>query len=457
MDILTAVVVAVALAAAVAAAYLIGAMRARVRHEAAAAAILSELQTEQKLRTVAETRLEESQKKAEELSLFFERSRRELTGTYAELSQKALKDAVDSLATVVTPHLEKADQKISSNLLQNLQPVREMLDRYQEELRKSEQQRQFQTGAIQQQIESLAAATEATRKQAEKVATALGGPKSSGNWGEMALRRCVELAGMSEHCDFEVQWSGRNEDSSGVRPDMIVRLPNERVIFVDAKVPIDAYQQAMAETDEKRRGELMLLHARTLKRHVEELSRRKYPTAVRDSLDFTILFVGGDQFLSGALTTDPMLYESAVQRSVFLASPTLLVPLLRVVALVWKAEKAEESAQNALEIGRDLYDRFVTVFDHFEGVGKALNSAVGRYNDAVRSVDSRLVPKANQLREHISSRKEMPEVSQIDTMTRESSKIAGTPMRLPIRELQQPDEEAVPEQQLLLDDPQLIR
>jgi DNA recombination protein RmuC len=414
------------------------AMNERARLEIETTELRGRISTAEAGRAAADTRMEEAQKRIDELSLFFERSRRELTGAYAELSDKALKGAVETLAHVVTPHLEKADQKISSNLDENLKPVRLMLDRYQEELRKSEQQRLTQAGALEEQIRSLATATEAARAEAARVASALSDPKGRGNWGEVALRRCVEIAGLSEYCDFETQMGLRNEDDEGVRPDMVVRLPNGRSIFVDAKVPMRFYQQAVAEPDEKKKGELLALHAKNLRRHVEELSRRRYPTAVRDSIEFTILFVGGEQFLSAALGTDPDLFEVAIEKRVFLASPLLLVPMLRVVALNWNAERAEENAEKSLQIGKELFERFVKVFDEIEAVGKSLGGAVNTYNKAIRSIDARLVPKAAQLLDHIESQKAVAAFEQIEALPLESAKMPNVAIRLPIRELQPP-------------------
>lgn len=415
------------------------------------------LAIEQHERTVATTRMVELERQIEGTSRFVADSRQQLEGAYAQLSQQALQQAMKTLSDVVAPQLASANEKIDTTLKTKtgdidtlLGPVREMLTTYQAKLEASDRERMTFAGQLGQQLKELAQATDATRQQTSRVAAALGNPKTGGNWGEMALRRCVEISGLTEHCDFEVQKRFQNEDDAFVRPDMIVRLPNERVIIIDAKAPIDSYQQAMSESDEKRRGELLQDHARNLRRHIDELSRRKYPSSIRESIDFTILFVGGDQFLTGALMADSSLYESAISKSVFLASPTLLVPLLRVVALVWKAEQVEENAQKALEIGQDLYDRFITTFDHIEGLGKSLNGAVDKYNQAIRSIDKRLVPKANELHEHVTSRKEMPELSQIEASVLESSKIPGASMRLPIKGLEAevdetPDEEEIEE------------
>lgn len=432
-------------------------VRERSRLEAELTRTRQMLASEQHERTVAATRMAELERQAEETGRFVAESRQQLEGAYAQLSQRALQQAMKTLSDVVAPQLASANEKIDTTLKTKtgdidslLGPVREMLTTYQAKLEASDRERMTFAGQLDQQLKELMQATDATRQQTSRVAAALGNPKTGGNWGEMALRRCVEISGLTEHCDFEVQKRFQNEDDAFVRPDMVVRLPNERVIIIDAKAPIDAYQQAMSETDEKRRSELLQDHARNLKRHIDELSRRKYPTAMRESIDFTILFVGGDQFLSGALMADPDLYESAISKSVFLASPTLLVPLLRVVALVWKAEQVEENAHKALEIGQDLYERFITMFDYIEDLGKSLNGSVDKYNQAIRSIDKRLVPKANELHEHVTSRKRMPELSQIEASAIESSKIPGASMRLPIKGLENEIDESPDEDEIAI-------
>lgn len=418
----------------------------RSRIEAELRSARQALASEQYEKTVAVTRNAELERQLDATRQFVTESRAQLEGTYAQLSQSALQQAMKTLTEVVTPQLASANEKIDTTLKTKtgdidtlLTPVREMLTAYQAKLEESDRERIAFASRLGQQLTQLEQATDATRDQTSRVAAALGNPKTGGNWGEMALRRCVELAGLTEHCDFDVQKRYRNEDEVFVRPDMIVLLPNERKIIIDAKAPIDAYQQAMSEQDERRRSELLKAHAANLRRHVDDLSRRKYPTSIRGSIDFTVLFVGGDQFLAGALGADAKLYEDAMEKSVFLASPTFLVPLLRSIAVVWKAEAVEENAQKALDIGREMYERFCITFEHIEGLGKSLNGAVEKYNQAIRSIDKRLVPKANELHDHISSRREVPDLSQIEASAIESSKVPGGSMRLPIKGLEAED------------------
>jgi DNA recombination protein RmuC len=302
-------------------------------------------------------------------------------------------------------------------------PLKEMLDRYQAELHTTEKTRSASMAGLQEQIRSLLEAQERSSREAAKLSSALKVPNVRGSWGEATLRRCVELAGMSEFCkDFSVQQTFEGEEGRRLRPDMVVYLPNERVIAIDSKAPIDLYMEAAGEADENRRKLLLEQHAKNLRRHIDLLSRKEYQASIGASLDFTVLFLGGEQFLSAALTTDPTIFEYAVERKIFLATPTVLLPLLRAVEAGWKAEKQEENAREAMTLCLELYDRFVKVFDHFESVGEALNNSVKKYNEAIRSTEQRLLPKARQLQAHVSSTREMPDVVQLELHALETPK-----------------------------------
>jgi len=397
------------------------------------------LEEEQRGRTEAETRLVDSERRTEESRQFIDTAKQQLEGAYANLSDKALSSAIEKLLHVVKPHLDGAKGEISSTLDAKkneiealLAPLQEMLGKYRGEVESSEKQRLEAYGGIQEQIRALLSANESIQREASNLASALRVPNVRGAWGEATLRNCVELAGMSEFCDFSVQETFDTIDGRRVRPDMIVRLPNKRVIAVDSKAPIDAYMEAAATTDEQRKRELLESHAKNLRKHIDQLSRRDYQSSVGDTLDFTVLFLGGEQFLSAALITDPTIFEYAIGKKIYLASPTVLLPLLRAVGAGWKAERAEENARAALEIGQELYNRFVIVFDHIKPIGKSLGTAIDDYNKAVRSINTRLVPQATKLREHVSSFKEMPELTPVEKSIEPVS--FGEQVMLPIRE-----------------------
>ncbi|MGH9458675.1 MAG: DNA recombination protein RmuC [Thermoanaerobaculia bacterium] len=379
------------------------------------------LTKEEHRRVAAETRCEELQRRMDDSV----RVVNQLEGTFAKLSRDALDQSVQQLLQVVKPHLDGNKGEIASALDTKkveieglLAPLRQMLETYQEHLHKVERERVATFSGLNEQLRALHAASQSAQQEASRLATALRAPQVRGSWGENTLRKCVEMAGMSAFCDFEWQYSLEGDDNRRVRPDMVVRLPEDRVIAVDAKTPLDAYLAAAEEPDEKRRKELLAQHAATVKRHIDSLSRKEYQEYVQrslgKSLSFTILFISGEPFLSAAMITDPSIFEYAAAKNVVLASPTIFVPLLRALASGWKAEQLEEDAQKATMLAQELYQRFLKVFEHFEGIGKALNSAVSRYNDAVRSVETRLAPKARQLEEHIASHKTLEEIARID-------------------------------------------
>jgi DNA recombination protein RmuC len=406
----------------------------RARTDAALSEAQRRLEEEQRLRSAADTRCEELQRRAEETVRFVEESRKQLEGAYAQLSQSALKASVQQLLEVVKPHLDGNKGEIVSTLDTKkveiegmLAPLRAMLETYQTQVQKSEKERVEAFGGLTEQLRALHLASESAQKEASRLATALRSPQVRGSWGENTLRNCVELAGMSPFCDFEWQYSLEGEDNRRLRPDMVVRLPENRVIAVDSKAPLDLYLAAVEETDEKRKKELLAAHAANIRRHVDALSRKEYQEYVQKalgkSLSFTILFISGEQFLSAAMITDSTIFEYAAGKNIVLASPTILVPLLKALASGWKAEELEENAQKAMVLAQELYQRFLKVQEHYDGVGKALNAAVSKYNEAARSFETRLAPKARQLEEHIATQKTLETAEQIDTFALTSGKL----------------------------------
>ena len=305
-----------------------------------------------------------------------------------------------------------------------LKPLRDMVEQYRGELLKSERSRVEAYGGLQEQIRALLGAQESAQREASRLANALQSPTVRGSWGESSLKRCVELAGMSEFCDFYQQETFiAGDDGRRLRPDLIVRLPNERVIAVDAKVPLTDYQAAADETDDARKRELLQQHSRTLRRHIEVLARRDYQSAVGETLDFTVMFLPGEHFLSAGLVTDPALFEYAVERKIYLASPMILLPLLRAVAAGWKAERTEENAKRMHDAGAELFNRFVKVMEYIAEVGGSIGRSVEKYNEMIRSIDTRLWPKGQELQRMSGSGKELKPLEQIEAVPLESSKL----------------------------------
>lgn len=345
---------------------------------------------------------------------------------FLAMAQRAFARVGESLVQMNKTQVDGTLGTKTAEIETMLTPVREMLDQYRGEVNKSERARVEAYGGLQEQIRSLLTAQESAQREASRLANALQSPTVRGSWGESSLKRCVELAGMSEFCDFDTQRTFATDEGRRVRPDLIVRLPNKRVIAVDAKVPLSEYTIAANELDEKRRAEALDQHAKTVRRHVDSLSRREYHASIGETVDFVILFVPGEHFLSAALTTDPTLFDFAAQRRVYLASAAILLPLLRAVEAGWKAERTEENAKKMHDAGVELFNRFVKVMELFSDLGATLGKTVEKYNGVIRSIDSRLWPKGEEMQRMAGSGKELAAMTQIEAVPIESSKLRLT-------------------------------
>ncbi|MGH7737267.1 MAG: DNA recombination protein RmuC [Candidatus Tyrphobacter sp.] len=287
-------------------------------------------------------------------------------------------------------------------------------------------------GGLLARTESLESAATSLTSQTSSLVSALRNPTTRGKWGEMQLRNVVERAGMLSHCDFDEQQT-IVLDGVRVRPDMTVHLPGDRCVFVDAKVPIETIQQALETSDEGARRELVNAHAKSLRAHVDDLSRRGYQTA-NGSVEFVIMFVPGESFLSAGFNEDPLLIDYAVERGVIIAGPVQLIGLLRMFATGWQVVKQEENAKRIAAIGRELYERAQRFAGHLVKVRKGLEDTVGAFNAAVGSYESRLLPQGRKLKDEAAlPTEDFPEIGVIDSAARPITAIdaAGEPARLP--------------------------
>lgn len=392
----------------------------RAKSDAARADMQRRLEAAQQERAIAQTRADEAAK----VLANHEQLRQQIEGSFAALAQRAFRDVSESLVNTNRTQVGGALDAKKAEFDALLTPLREMLDNYRGEVMKSEQARNASYGGLQEQIRTLLTAQELAQREASRLATALQSPTVQGSWGEMSLKRCIELAGMSEHCrDFETQQTFITEEGRRVRPDVVVNLPNNRVIAIDAKAPLGEYIAACAESDEARKRLLLEQHAKNLRRHIDALSRRDYQSSIGETLDFTVMFIPGEHFLAAALATDMGLLEYAAEKRIFLASPTVLLPLLRAVHAGWKAEKTEESAKKMHDAAVDLFNRFVRVMDLFSEVGGRLAKTVEKYNEAIRSIDTRLWPKGEELQRMTGSGKELGALEQLEATPLESSKL----------------------------------
>jgi DNA recombination protein RmuC len=394
----------------------------RLKAESSLRAIQTRLEQAQKAEAAADVRVAEAlQRLANHAEL-----RKQIEDSFVALAQKAVKDASEALVHTNKTQIGGALDTKKAEIEALLTPVREMIESYRGELSKSELARNESYGGLQEQVKMLLIAQASTQKEASRLANALQSPTVRGSWGENSLKRCVELAGMSEFCDFDLQQTFLNDEGRRLRPDLIVRLPNSRVIAVDSKAPLSEYTEASNEEDETKKRELLLAHAKTMRRHIDSLSKREYQSSVGESLDFTVMYLPGEHFLSAALVTDVTLFEYAVERKIYLASPTVLLPLLRAVAAGWKAERTEENAKKMHDAGVELFNRFVKVMEHIATIGKALHGTVEKYNAAIGSIDRMLWPKGEEMQRMAQSGKEMKNIDQLDVLPLESTKLRLT-------------------------------
>ena len=417
----------------------------RAKVEAASRAMQAALDEARATRVAAETRLVEAERLIIDKNTFIEESKKQLEDNFAALAQRTLKTVGEQLVQLGKTQIDGSLNTKKAEIEALLKPMREMVDNYRGELVKSEHSRNEAYGGLQEQIKSLLTAQESAHREASRLANALQSPTVRGAWGESSLRRCVELAGMSEFCDFTVQETFFSDEGRRLRPDMVVQLPNKRLIAVDSKVPLSEYTIAANATTESQRDDALALHAKAVRRHIDTLSRREYQAAISDTLDFVVLFVPGEHFLSAALTADPTLFDYAADRKVFLASPTVLLPLLRAIYSGWKAERTEENAKKMHDTGVELFKRFVIVMEKIAAVGRALDSTVGKYNEAVRSIDSRLWPKGEELQQMAGGGRELGSLDQVEATPLESS-------RLKLHSQTEEDAEVVPLNRMMSDE-----
>lgn len=358
----------------------------------------------------------------------WEDAQRQLTGTFAELSAQALEHNNAQFLELANARLKETQQVAQGELDQRkqaieqlLSPLHEQLNKYEEGLRLLELERQKAYTGLVTQLQSLSESEQRLQNETRNLVTALRAPSTRGRWGELQLRRVVEIAGMVEHCDFEEQVSTSTEDGHQ-RPDMVVHLPGSKLVVVDAKVPLQAFLDANEATDETVRRSHLANHARQLRVHVDLLANKAYWQQFDQAPEFVVAFVPGEPLLTAAFEQDPHLLEYALTKRVLLATPVNLIALLRTVSASWQQEALTKNAREVQELGRDLYRRLATFGDHLARTGKGLSTAVEAYNKAVGSLERNVLPQARrfqQLGVIGSADKEMPGLEAVDALPRE--------------------------------------
>ena len=281
-------------------------------------------------------------------------------------------------------------------------PIRDTLARVERQLRETDQARTRSHAELTQQVEFTRRGAEELREQTHALVTALRRPEARGRWGELQLRRVVELAGMAARCDFDEQVAVAGDataSGAGQRPDMVVNLAGDKHIVVDSKVPLAAYLEAVSATSDDIREARLAAHARHLRTHVDQLGGKAYWAALPSTPEFVVLFIPGEAFLAPALERDPSLLEYAIARRVHIATPTTLVSMLRTAHFAWQQEALSENARAVFDLGRELYDRLAGLGRHMDKLGRSLTNSVVAYNQAVGSLESRVLVTARRLSE----------------------------------------------------------
>ncbi len=328
-----------------------------------------------------------------------------LTDAYKGLSTQALREnnrvfmdlAQATLARFVDRARSDLDHR-SQAVDGMLKPLKEALERYEHNNRSMERTRQDAYGELRQQVHSLMATQERVHKETSRLVKALRVPHVRGRWGETTLKRVAELAGMQAHCDFYEQPATPGGDSR-MRPDMIVQLPDNRLIVVDAKVPLSAYLDALEATQTEKQDALLDRHAAQIATHIQQLARKAYWSQFETTPEFVVLFIPGENFFAAALARNPRLLEDGMQRQVVLATPTTLIALLKAVAYGWRQQQAAENADKVARLGRTLYERLQTMTGHLQQMGRDLDRCVGSYNRLVGSMERRVLVTARGFEE----------------------------------------------------------
>ena len=360
---------------------------------------------------------------AEKLALL-EEAKAKLQDSFKALSSEALSKNNESFLNLAKTTLEKYQEGAKGDLEKRQQainktvePVGEALKVFNDRVAKIEQRRTETDASLQQQLKQLAESQVQLSRTTGSLVQALRAPQVRGQWGEMQLRRTVEMAGMINYCDFEEQASVETDEGQRQRPDMLIRLPNERVVVVDSKVPLAAYLDALQSEDPDHQKERMVAHARHFRDHIKGLSAKSYWTQFDNAPEFVVLFIPNETIFSAALEQDPQLIELGVLNKVILATPTTLIALLKAIAYGWQQEAVAREAKEIAALGKELYERIGVVAGHFAKVGKSLGQSVDHYNKAVNSVESRLLVTAKKFEALDSASADaLPEVKGIEKL-----------------------------------------
>ena len=361
-------------------------------------------------------------KSSEEKLALLHKAQSQLQDSFKALSAEALSKNNTDFLNLAKTTLEKYQEcakgdldKRQQAIQKTVEPVGKALEKFEERVNNLEERRTKTDAGLKEQLENLAQSQIRLSQTTTGLVNALRKPEGRGRWGELQLRRTVELAGMINYCDFEEQTNVETDAGERLRPDMLIRLPNERRVVVDSKVPLASYLDALDEADADVKTTQLERHARHIRDHIKGLSQKKYWSQFDHTPEFVVLFIPNEAIFSAALEVDPQLIELGVENRVILATPTTLIALLKAIAYGWQQDAVAREAREISALGKELYERIGVVMGYFSSVGRSLGQVVTHYNKAVSSAESRLLVTARKFEALESSTEEtLPDIKAVE-------------------------------------------